>query len=83
MLVSIYNVFNSFKRKSRSWIILRIVINRSSALAAKRAWKFLWVKMLILFLASTLFPLLLTSGRIESLDFRVRGHIGRAIEALS
>jgi hypothetical protein len=39
--------------------------------------------MLVLSLTSTLFPLLLTSGRTESLDFRVRGHVSRAIEALS
>jgi hypothetical protein len=81
MLVSICNVFNSSKRESCSWIIPRIVANRPSALAAKRVWKFLWVKMLVLSL--TLFPLLLTLGRIESLDFRVRGYVGWAVEALS
>jgi hypothetical protein len=27
-------------------------------------------------LTLTLFPLLLTSGRIESLDFRAQGHVG-------
>jgi hypothetical protein len=76
-------VFSSFKRELCSWIIPRIVVNRPSALAVKRAWKFLWVKMLVLSLALTLFPLLLTLGRIESLDFRVRGYVGRAIKALS
>jgi hypothetical protein len=82
MLVSIYNVFNSSKRESCSWIIPRIVVNRLSALAIKRAWKFSRVKMSELS-SLALFPSSSTSGRIESLDFRVRGHVGRAIKALS
>jgi hypothetical protein len=69
-------MFNSSKRESRFWIIPRIVINRPSASAAKRARKFSWVKMSVLSLALTLFPSLSTSGRIESLDFRVRGYAG-------
>jgi hypothetical protein len=81
MLVLIYNAFNSSKRESCSWITPRTVINRPSTLVAKRAWKFLRVKMSVLSL--TLFPLSLTLGRIESLDFRVRGYVGWAVEALS
>jgi hypothetical protein len=76
MLVSTYNAFNSSKRELRSWIIPRIVINRPSASAIKQAWKFSRVKISVLSLTLTLFPSLLTSGRIESLDFQVRGHIG-------
>jgi hypothetical protein len=83
MLVSIYNAFNSSKRESCSWIIPRTVTNRPSTLAAKRARKFSQVKISVLSSTSTSFSSSSTSGRIESLDFRVRGHVGRAIEALS
>jgi hypothetical protein len=75
-------MFNSSKRELCSWIIFRIVVNRPSALVIKQAWKFSRIKMSELF-SLVLFPLSSTSGRIESLDFRVRGYVGRAIEALS
>jgi hypothetical protein len=76
MLVSIYNMFNSFKRESRSWITPRIVANRPFASAAKQAQKFSQVKILVLSSTSTSFSSSSTLGRIESLDFRVRGHAG-------
>jgi hypothetical protein len=62
--------------------MLKIVVYKLSILVIKRAWNLSRVKMLVL-LSFTLFPLSSTLERIESLDLRIRGYIGRVVGALS